>query len=94
MIKSITKLNKNIIFQKIGTDYIGFDFRRSTIFTFNETAELILKYILRGYDEDHIIKALQKKYLVSQSMASKDIKKIFDYLKKHSILLSRKTESI
>jgi len=78
--------NKSIIFQKIDKKLVGFDIERSSLYTFNETAELIYKKIMAGVQEDAIAKLVAKKYEVEEKTARKDVEGLIKDLKKNKIL--------
>lgn len=78
--------NKSIIFQKIDNKLVGFDIERSSLYTFNETAEFIYKKMVTGMREGAIAKLVAKKYCVEEKTARKDIEGLAKDLKKNKIL--------
>ena len=81
------KVNKNIVFQKIDGRLIGFDVDKSSLYTFNETAEYIYKKIKAGETDKKIVSLLIKKYAIDEKVARKDINDLKKDLKKNKILL-------
>jgi len=81
------KVNKNIIFQKIDKQLVGFDIDNSSLFTFNETAEYIFSKIKTKTEPARIASLLAKKYNVEEKDAVKDIQELMSNLKKNKILV-------
>lgn len=80
------KVNKNIIFQKIDKQLVGFDIDNSSLFTFNETAEYIFSKIKAKTDPIRIASLLVKKYEVKEKEAIKDVLDLIKNLKKSKII--------
>ncbi len=81
------KINKNVIFQKIDKQLVGFDVDNSSLFTFNETAEYIFSKIKTKTEPSRIASLLAKKYNVGEKDAIKDIQELIKSLKKNKILV-------
>lgn len=86
-IASLYKINKNVIFQKIDKQLIGFDVDHSSLFTFNETAEYIFSKIKTKTEPSRIASLLAKKYEVDVKDAMKDVNELLKLLKKNKILV-------
>lgn len=84
--KKTLKHNKNIIFQKIDNKLIGFDIEHSSLYTLNETAEIIYKKIKKGLKEKQVAQYLAKKYDIDLKTALADVRSILIKLKKNTIL--------
>jgi hypothetical protein len=80
-------VNKNIMLQKLDGKLIGFDTDRSYIYTFNESAEYVFKKIKLGWDVEHIINGLLKKYDVTLAVLKKDVKLLIRDMIKSKIIL-------
>lgn len=81
------KINKNVIFQKIDKQLVGFDVDHSSLFTFNETAEYIFSKIKTKTDPSHIASLLARKYEVDVKDAMKDVSELLKVLKKNKIVV-------
>ncbi len=80
-------INRDVIFQKLDEKFVGFDVNRSFFYTFNETAEFILKKIRAKWSEDKIINEMSKKYEVALGVIKRDVKQTIQDLKKNKIIL-------
>jgi len=86
-ITSIYKVNKNVIFQKIDKQLVGFDIDNSSLYTFNETAEYIFAKFKSKIDPARIASLLAKKYEVDEKTAKKDVDELLKDLKKNKVLV-------
>jgi hypothetical protein len=82
------KINKKYIFQKVDSQLVVFDTDKSFLYTFNETAEFILKKIKLGFEEKKIVETLEKKYDVPLSVLKNDVKKTIKEMLKNKIIYS------
>ena len=81
------KINKNLLFQKINEKLIGFNVEKSIIYTFNETAEFIVKKLRSGCEETEIVLPMAKKYSIESKIIEKDVKKIITDMIENKILI-------
>ncbi len=87
MIKKKTyKVSKSLILQKLDGKLVGFDVDKSSLYTFNETAEFIFRKIKAKWEEDKIVAALAKKYDVSLLTLKKDVKGTIREMVKNKII--------
>ena len=67
---------------------VGFDAKRSSFYTFNETAEFVFKKIKLGWKEEKIVTALAKTYDVALPALKKDVKTLIKDMMKNKIIYS------
>jgi len=80
------KINKNLIFQKLGKEITLFDSDKSQLITLNETASFVLAKLKKRLDNNLIAVALTEKYSVSKSKALGDTNRIIKLLIKKQII--------
>lgn len=80
------KKNNDIIFQKIDSQLIGFDINKSSLYTLNETAEIIYKKTKKGMKEKEIAQYLTKKYDIDLKTALADVRSTVSTLQKNRLL--------
>lgn len=80
------KIQKGLIFEKIGKDTVIFDAEKSVLYTLNETASEIFNLLKKGLKEEKIIEKMIKKYQVKKEKAEKDLKELIEDLKKKEII--------
>lgn len=89
MKKVIYRINAGFITQQLDGKLVMFDANNSTLYTFNETAELIFKKIKLGWDEEKIILFLEKQYDSKSPAFKRDIKDLIKVLLKNKIIVSK-----
>jgi len=87
------KIAKNLILQKMEEGLVGFDAVRSSLYTFNETAEFIFKKIKAGWNEEKIVLALLRKYDVNLPTLKKDVRALMKDLIKNKIISPTRSRS-
>lgn len=89
MKNAIYRINAGFVTQQLDGKLVMFDANNSTLYTFNETAELIFKKIKLGWDEDKILLFLEKRYALKPSLLRKDLKEVMKILLKNSIIVKK-----
>ena len=74
------KITKGFVIQKNGDKITIFDPETSTLHTFNETAGAIMSGIKKHLEIPIIVELLQKKYSISEEVATDDVKEVIDKL--------------
>lgn len=82
------QINKKLIIQKVDNGLVCFDPDKAYLYSFNEVGEFIFKKIKLGWDEDKIITALIKMYMVEPQTLKKDVTKLIKDMKKVRLLTS------
>jgi len=81
------QIQKGLIIQKIDKETVIFDAEESVLYTLNETASEIFRFLKKGLKEEEIVERMVKKYEVRKERVEKDIKKLLEELKKKKIVL-------
>ena len=79
-------VNKGFISRKLGGKTVIFDGEKSLLFTLNETATLIYKKLVYGWDINQISDFLVKKYGLNKKQADKDIRNLVSDLQRKKII--------
>lgn len=82
------KINKKLVFQKLGKDVLFFNNETSILYTLNETAYLILNKLTSGKSVTEISKKLALNFGVNLNVAKEDVSDIVKTLNKYKIVLS------
>jgi hypothetical protein len=83
------KINKGFVVQKLDKKTVIFDGDKSTLYTFNNTASLILNKLKKGRSQKEIIDYLVKKYRVPEKKVEKDVTEITDNLIRMKIFIKK-----
>lgn len=89
MKNTIYRINAGFVTQQLDGKLVMFDANNSTLYTFNETAELIFKKIKLGWDEERIILFLEKQYDSKSPTFKKDVKELMKTLLKNGIIIKK-----
>lgn len=81
------QFNPDFIFEFIEQKLTVFDAEKSFLYTFNETASYIFKLLKKNEVKEKIVEKMQKRYDISQEVASRDFEALFSSLKTKQILL-------
>lgn len=80
------RIRKDLVFETIKLKTAIFDSQKSVLYTLNETASYIFNKIRLGWDQEKIIKGLEKNYAVEKTKANKDFESLISELKKKNII--------
>lgn len=80
------KLQKGLIYQKIGGKKIIFDGEKSILYTLNKSASFIFDSVKKGLNTNEIIDLMIKKYSITKEKAEKDLNNLILDLKKNKII--------
>jgi len=81
------QIQKGLIIQKIDKETVIFDAEESVLYTLNETASEIFRFLKKGLKQEEIVEKIVKKYDVRKERVEKDVKEIIGDLKKRKILV-------
>lgn len=80
------KLKEGYIYQDLGKDVVIFSSEYSELYTFNETAAIVFKLLMKGQSIEFIINTLRKKYLIKKETVLNDINDLIANLQKNKII--------
>jgi len=80
------KINKGLIVQKLDKKTVIFDSDKSVLYTFNETASEIFRWLKKGLDKKEIVAKIVKKYRVKEDKVKNDFDQLIGDLLKKKIL--------
>ena len=80
------KLNKGFIAQKLDGKATIFDGETSMLYTFNETASLVLQKLKLGKSKEEIVTSFVKKYGITEERAKKDVSELLQDLLSKKII--------
>ena len=80
------KINKGFIVQKLDKKTVIFDGEESVLYTFNETASDIFRFLKKGLDEKETVEKMVKKYSIKKEKIEKDLNDLISDLKKKKII--------
>lgn len=80
------KLARGLIIQKMSQETVIFDSERAILFTLNETAGYMFVKLKRKTPLAEIIRAVCKRYQISESRAKKDLELMLKQLQRKKIL--------
>lgn len=82
------QFNPDFIFEFIDQKLTVFDAEKSFLYTFNETASYIFKLLKKNEVKEEIVEKIQKRYGITQEVASRDFDALLSSLKTKQILLN------
>jgi hypothetical protein len=83
------KLKKGIILQKMGSSFVAYDNKTSTLHELNETGFFILKKLEKKRTRKQIVELIVKRFKVSKNQAEKDLLEFTDFLVKKDLIVDK-----
>lgn len=80
------KINKGLIVQKLDKKTVIFDGDKSVLYTFNETASEIFRWLKKGIEKEEIVNKIKNKYNVEKDKINEDFDRLIGELEKKKIL--------
>jgi hypothetical protein len=80
------QVNENVTWKNLGDSMVLLNLTDSTYYVLNETASVVFKGLLNGWEHPGIAEKLVDAYDCAMDQAKADVTEIVDYLRKENLL--------